>query len=48
MGKLNLFQSPKASVDLGAGFTKSISPQMNTGWQPAAGLTFTKFFNFGR
>jgi hypothetical protein len=44
MGKLNLFQSPAASVDLGAGFSKSFSPAFNTGWQPAAGLTFTKFF----
>jgi hypothetical protein len=44
MGKLNLFQSPQASVDLGAGFSKSFSPAFNTGWQPAAGLTFTKFF----
>jgi hypothetical protein len=47
MGKLNLFQSPKASFDLNAGVTKSFSPQMNTGWQPAAGLTFTRFLNFG-
>jgi hypothetical protein len=47
MGKLNLFQSPKASMDLSAGFSKSISPQMNIGWQTAAGLSFNKYFNFG-
>ncbi|RVE40547.1 hypothetical protein evm_014802 [Chilo suppressalis] len=44
MGKLNLFHSPSSSVDLNAGFSKSVSPHFNTNWQPSGGLTFTKFW----
>ncbi|KAL4716775.1 hypothetical protein ACJJTC_001931 [Scirpophaga incertulas] len=46
LGKLNLFNSPKMSVDLNAGFGKSVSniPQFNTNWKPQGGLTFTKFW----
>ncbi|CAG9792419.1 unnamed protein product [Diatraea saccharalis] len=45
MGKLNLFQSPSTSVDLNAGFSKSVSPHFNTKWEPSGGLSFTRFFN---
>ncbi|CAH0403372.1 unnamed protein product [Chilo suppressalis] len=44
MGKLNLFNSPASRVDLNAGFSKVSSPSFNTNWQPAGGLTFTKFW----
>ncbi|XP_023937618.2 defense protein 3-like [Bicyclus anynana] len=45
MGKLNLFHNPTSSLDLNAGFSKSISPYMpSQSWQPSAGLTFSKYF----
>ncbi|CAH0403370.1 unnamed protein product [Chilo suppressalis] len=44
MGKLNLFHSPSSSIDLNAGFSKIASPHFNTNWQPAGGLTLTKFW----
>ncbi|KAL4716785.1 hypothetical protein ACJJTC_001941 [Scirpophaga incertulas] len=46
LGKLNLFHSPTASLDLNAGFGRSISniPQFSTNWQPQTGLVFTKYW----
>ncbi|KAL4716794.1 hypothetical protein ACJJTC_001950 [Scirpophaga incertulas] len=44
LGKLNLYSSPRASVDLNAGFGRSISPKLRSDWQPLGGLTFTRYW----
>ncbi|CAG9792418.1 unnamed protein product [Diatraea saccharalis] len=44
MGKLNLFHTPTSSIDLNAGFSKSMSPHFNTNWQPSGVLSFNKFW----
>nr|UEP64286.1 teratocyte attacin II [Cotesia flavipes] len=44
MGKLNLFHSPTSSIDLNAGYSRSMSPHFNTNWQPSTSLTFNRFW----
>ncbi|XP_068624257.1 attacin-like [Battus philenor] len=45
MGNLNLFKDRTSSLDLSAGMSKSVSPYMpSRGWEPSAGLSFTKWF----
>ncbi|CAH2058079.1 unnamed protein product, partial [Iphiclides podalirius] len=45
MGNLNLFRGRDSSLDLNAGFSKSVSPYIpSSRWEPSAGLSFTKWF----
>ncbi|XP_072946376.1 attacin-like [Epargyreus clarus] len=45
MGNLNLFRDRTSSLDFNAGATRSFSPFIpKSSWQPAAGLTFSKYF----
>ncbi|XP_049881095.1 attacin-like [Pectinophora gossypiella] len=45
MGNLNLFRDRTSSLDLNAGFSKSVSPFMpKSSWQPSGGLSFTKYW----
>ncbi|XP_014358846.2 attacin-like [Papilio machaon] len=45
MGNLNLFKDRTSSLDLNAGWSKSVSPYIpNSRWEPSGGLSFTRFF----
>ncbi|CAH2058077.1 unnamed protein product, partial [Iphiclides podalirius] len=45
MGNLNLFRNRDSSLDLNAGFSKSVSPYIpSSRWEPSGGISFSRFF----
>ncbi|XP_014358843.2 attacin [Papilio machaon] len=45
MGNLNLFKDRTSSLDLNAGWSKSVSPYLpSSRWEPSGGISFTRFF----